>query len=154
MFLILDEWVVHDLQNDNGKDRQIETVQFLEKVGRKYDKLVVVRDSKFLKKIWNFFSSISGSNVEFRGKVRLVKSLIQDTEKTEFIESKILKNGNQINNRFLSQVNEDDHYLALAYFHFKNIEETIIITTDKKLKETLEQNGVSIRFRDEFLINY
>jgi hypothetical protein len=154
MFLILDEWVIHDLQNDNGKEKQRETFLFLKKIEeRKFDKLVIVKNSKFIKKLYNFLG-ISDS-VEFKTKSRfLVRSLIQDFQKTEFVELAILINEKQINNKILLNVNVDDHYLVLAYFYFKTKEDTIIVTTDKKLKETLEQNGIFIKFRDEFLNNY
>jgi rRNA-processing protein FCF1 len=104
--------------------------------------------------LYNFLR-ISNSEVEFKIKARfLVRSLIQDLKKTEFVELAILINEKQINDKVPSNVNVDDHYLVLAYFYFKTKEDTIIVTTDKKLKETLEQNGIFIKFRDEFLSNY
>ena len=43
----------------------------------------------------------------------------------------------------------------LCYEYLKQKgKETIIITTDKNLKNTLEQKGISIELRDEFLKKY
>jgi len=153
MFLILNEWIIHDLQNDNGKDKQKESFQFLEKIREKCDEIILIENSKFIKKLWSFFKKASQS-IEFKLKVRFIKdSFIHDSEKTKIINLQNVES--KFYTHILKDVNPDDHYLVLCYEYLKQKDkETIIITTDKNLKRTLEQKGISIELRDEFLKKY
>jgi hypothetical protein len=54
MVFILDEWLIHDLQNDNGKDKQKESFLFLEKIKERCDKISFIAGSKFNNKFWLF----------------------------------------------------------------------------------------------------
>lgn len=58
-------------------------------------------------------------------------------------------------NHIFKDIKDDDHYLIKAYFYLrqKNIE-PIIITTDKKLIETLRKHNITIKHRDDFIKKY
>ncbi len=58
MVLILDEWIIHDLQYDNGEEKQKESFQFLKKIKEKCDKIAIVKNSKFVKKKICFFKGL------------------------------------------------------------------------------------------------
>jgi len=156
MYLILDEWIIHDLQNDNGKDKQKESFKFLEKIKKKCDKIVVVKDSKFIKKIWNFSKIISEKNFdsELRYKFKFLKNcFIKNSQKVEILSNDNIKSNE--NNEILEDFNIDDHYIVLTYLYLKqNNKQTIIITTDEQLKEKLEKKGLSIKFREDFIMEY
>jgi rRNA-processing protein FCF1 len=85
MLLILDEWIIHDLQGDNGSEKQKESYKFLEKIKEKCDKICWIK--------------------------------------------------------------------AYFYLRQRNIE-PIIITTDKKLIETLREHNIPIEHRDDFIRTY
>jgi hypothetical protein len=85
MLLILDEWIIHDLQGDNGEEKQKESSAFLYKIKERCDKICWIK--------------------------------------------------------------------AYFYLRQKNIE-PIIITTDKKLIETLRKHNILIEHRDDFIKKY
>jgi hypothetical protein len=155
MFLILDEWLIHDLENESDTIRQNESFQFLMKIKEKCDKIILVEDSKFMNKLWDF--SKKASTVILKRKFKFLKDIfLYNSQKTKSINLHSIDIQNCSN--FLEGVNTDDHYLVLSYIYFKNLkqkdEEVIIITTDKKLKETIEKKGISIEFRDDFIRKY
>ncbi len=153
MILILDEWIIHDLQNDNGMDKQKESFQFLQKIKEKCDEIALVEGSKFTEKLWDF-SKKASQIIEFKAKFGFLKgSFIYNSKKTKIINLQDIESKNY--DDILKDVNRDDHYLVLCYEYLKQKgKETIIITTDKNLKRTLEQKGISIELRDEFLKKY
>jgi len=153
MLLILDEWIFHDLQNDNGEDKQRESVQFLEKVKEKCDKIVFINESKFSKKFYSF-SKYASKATEFRTKFKFLKyEFYLNSQKTIHISlSEIKQNDYNLDS---SDINVDDRYLPLCYYKLKELnEELIIITTDEKLKELLSHKDISITMRDDFLNKY
>lgn len=147
MILILDEWIIHDLQNDNGQERQIESFQFLQKIKKKCDKIVIVKNSKFIKKIYDF-SKLASKSVELRKKIKVLweefldnsqKTLILDLENTQFEEIESI----------LQNIKPDDHYIVKAYFYLKSQGmEAIIITTDEPLIKELEKYEIKISHRN------
>jgi len=155
MVLILDEWLFHDLGNDNGKERQKETFYFLLKIKERDDKIVLIKNSKHWRKFWSFPERFF-KNLEIKKKMKVLKnSFFLDSNKTLIIEelddSHYL--GDNIN--IFKDMNPDDYYLLSAYIKVKDDGlNPIIITTDNKLKQTLEKHQLNIEFRDEFIKNY
>ena len=154
MFLILDEWIFHDLQNDNDKDKQKESFQFLEKIKEKCDKIVLIENSKFEKKLWNF-SKKASKNIELKYKFKFLKySILYNSKKIEFLNLKNMELKNY--SGILEGINSDDQYFVLSYIYLKQSgkESIIIITTDKKLKGLLEKKSISVKCRNDFIKKY
>jgi len=152
MIYILDEWIIHDLQGDNKEDKQKESFRFLEKIKEECNKIVLVQKSKFMKKIWDFSKKASNSeNIKLKQIFRFLKdSIIFNSEKGNHVDLQGIKSEHYAH--ILKDVNPDDHYLIFCYEYLKQEgEETVIITTDIKLKNTLEREGISIKSRDEFI---
>ena len=159
MLLILDEWIIHDLQGDNGEEKQKESYKFLEKIKEKCDKICWIEGSKFSKKFYDFYEFVGKKlfGPELRGKIALLEGSFhynpQKVESIRLYELNIIEV--QKYNHIFKDINPDDHYLIKAYFYLrqKNIE-PIIITTDKKLIETLREHNISIQHRDDFIRTY
>lgn len=153
MHLILDEWLIHDLQNENGDDKQKESFRFLKKIEEKCDKVLLIDDSKFAKKLWKLSKEASKS-VELKKKFTFLRgSFIYNSQKVEKVNQEDIKRESY--NDILEGVNPDDHYLAQGYEYLKQKGiESKIITTDKNLKARLEGKGMFIELRDDFIRSY
>ena len=155
MLLILDEWIIHDLQGDNGEEKQEESSAFLYKIREKCDKICWIRGSKFVHK-YHRLSKNSSSDPKLREKIRFIKdSFIHEPQKIEFINLDELNIKVEECRRILQRIKDDDHYLIKAYFYLrqKNIE-PIIISTDEDLIETLREHNIPIEHRDDFIKKY
>lgn len=154
MILILDEWIIHDLINDNGEEKQKESFQFLERMKDKCDKICLVKESKFMGKIGRF-AKLAANSLELKNKFRFLKLVfLENSEKCEIIKLQNAKNGDVNVQELLVKINPDDHYLVIAYSKFKEEGyKCVIITTDNKLKEALH-NRVSVSLRDSFIKEY
>ena len=153
MLFILDEWIFHDLQNDNGEDKQRESVLFLEKVKEKCDKIVFISESNFSNKFYSL-SKYASKGPEFKTKLKLFKnSFYFNSQKSIQISLNEIKQNDY--NLDLSNINVDDQYLPLCFYKLKELnEDLIIITADEKLKDLLSSKDISIKMRDDFLNKY
>lgn len=109
MILILDEWIIHDLQGDNGQNRQKESYKFLETIINKCDKIAILRGSKFIEKIFHFAKKACNLGKRELSKM-LVNKFLFNLKKSEIInfeniESEEIKN-------ILEEVKPDDHYIV------------------------------------------
>jgi hypothetical protein len=155
MLLILDEWIIHDLQGDNGSEKQEESSTFLYKIRERCDKISWIWGSKFVHK-YHRLSKKSSSDPKLRKKIRFINGdFIYDLQKIEFINLDELNIEVEECRRILQRIKDDDHYLIKAYFYLgqKNIE-PIIITTDGELIETLREHNIPIEHRDDFIREY
>jgi hypothetical protein len=155
VFLILDEWIFYDLQNKNGEDRQEESFRFLGKIYEKCDKIVWIKESKFENKYWNF-SKIAQWNTELSKKFKFLEGYFRyNLSKIKFVELSNINHLREEIKKVLEKIKNDDHYIVLSYFILKEkTQECIIVTTDGKLKNTLEEEGINIKLRDEFIKEY
>jgi pantothenate kinase len=159
MLLILDEWIIHDLQGDNGNEKQKETYAFLQKIKEKCDKISWISGSKFSYK-YNKFCKFCGEicyDPELRKKIRFLESsFLRNPQKVEIITLDELNIEVEEYSHILKDINPDDHYIVKAYFYLKRKinEEPIIITTDEKLVKKLRDLGVQVDFRHDFILNY
>jgi hypothetical protein len=159
MLLILDEWIIHDLQGDNGSEKQKESFEFLEKIKEKCDKISWIKDSKFSHKYYKLckFCGEIYYDPELREKIIFINDyFIYNPQKVESITLDELNIEFEEYSHILKDINPDDHYIVKAYFYLKRKinEEPIIITTDTKLAKKLRDLGVQVDFRDNFMLNY
>ena len=158
MLLILDEWIIHDLQGDNGEEKQKESFAFLQKIKEKCDKIFWIRGSKFVKKYNNLckFCGKIRYDSELRKKIRFINGyFIHNPQKIEIINLDELNIEVEEHNHILQRIKDDDHYLIKAYFYLRqrNIE-PIIITTDGELIKILRKHNILIEHRDDFIKKY
>lgn len=134
----------HDLSGENGKEKQKETFNFLETMYKKCDKIVVAKNSKFVEKEKEF-SKIALDILKHKiaklyfGLIRFNSQKCEEVD-IENIEEEIDFTG----------INPDDMYLLKIYYKIK----APIITTDIKLKNSLENKNIECKLRDDFLKEY
>ena len=138
--IIPDEWCIHDLKGENGKDVQRETFTFLEKIYKKCDKLAIILGSPFIHKFYNLLMNDSRPHIRVLSKYLRLNFLI-NSEKC--VELTIVK---ELQEEIKSQIPIDKEYL---YQIRQTLGEGIIITTDKNLK-----NIPHTYIRNEFLKVY
>ncbi len=100
------------------------------------------------------FSKASSNSAELKGKNRVLKDeFLHNSQKTEILDLENINSEEIVS--VLENINPDDHYIVKAYFYLRNQKmETIIITTDKPLMETLMNHKISVYHRDEFIKTY
>jgi hypothetical protein len=159
MLLILDEWIIHDLQGDNGSEKQKESYTFLQKIKEKCDKISWISGSKFSRKYYEFckFCGEICYDTELKKKIKFINgSFLYNPQKVESIRLDELNIEVEEYSHILKDINPDDRYIIKAYFYLKRKinEEPIIITTDAKLFKRLRDLAVQVDFRDNFILNY
>ncbi len=147
-YFILDEWIWHDLLGENGQENFYLATKFLYKLFSICDKIVVSKESKFIKKQALFSKNLNKE--EDPVKVQLIKfyfnSIYLNSDK--YIEINIA----QESEVEIPEVNPDDHYLIKTYRASKlNVS---IITSDKKLLNILKKHNFDCYLKDEFIKDY
>lgn len=145
--LILNEWVIHDLRGDNGKQQQSETFRFLGQVELKCDHLVLLRGSQWMKKAYKLMK-------ETEPRLRLVSKFLHRVFILNPLKSTIL-NPNEVPalpDELQAIVPADDWYLIALH---KAVPRSIIVTSDLRLVQAVSNfPNVTICLRDEFLKEY
>lgn len=145
--LILNEWVIHDLSGENGQERQTETYQFLERVERKCDHLVLLRGSSWMTKAFQLMKE-SDERLVYYSKF-LQGSFLSNLSKCKIFDTNEIA---AIPRNVQAVVPSDDSYLIALYL---TEPKSIIVTTDVKLVEALSKlSNITVRLRDEFLTDY
>lgn len=145
--LVLNEWVIHDLKGENGQERQSETYQFLERVERKCDHLVVLRGSPWMTKAFGLMSE-SDELVRYFSKF-LHGGFLRTPSKCTIYDANELA---AIPHDIEAIVPSDDSYLIALHL---TEPESVIVTTDEKLVGALSKlTDIRVRLRDEFLTSY
>ena len=144
--LVINEWIFSDLLNENGKERQLESIKFILLLTANDDLIGAIIGSKWFKKA----QSLIGQNNPLISNIsRVIQgSLIWDSNKC------ILLSPNEIVNlpKNLEQsVPQNDKYLAKIYL---SISADVIITTDEELIYILKGNQINVIHRDDFLKDY
>lgn len=149
--IVIDEWIIHDLGGDNGRERQYETLHFVIDLMRICNKFVIVKGSKVEKKFFELMD-VTGQNTK-RHETRMISQVIHtglrlNTKKTVWLEPDSLPELDQI---IASVVNQDDHYLVQAHLAYPD---GFILTDDIKLQEALSRfDGITVKLRDDYLLN-
>jgi hypothetical protein len=145
--IVIDEWLWADLAGENSYDAQKQAFKFICKIYDKCDRIVMVKESKFIQKFWDFCKS--AKDVQSRQIANYYKdSFCFNPDKSVFLEGPSLRS---VPEKVSSETKADDHYLIQALITAKA---QVIVTTDESLKETLIRNGFSCALRDEFVRKY
>ena len=146
MIVVLNEWVFHDLWEENGENSQRETALFLRAFVQSDDSLVVPNEIRW--------SSKANRLMEFtdarrRRISKVFRSLYDDSGRALRVRP---EDTTGIPEALLAQLPEEDVYLVSAYLS-ANAE--VLVTTDVPLYEALaESELVTCRMRDDFLADY
>lgn len=141
---IIDEWLWADLNGENGENKQLEAINFLETLLEKCDRIAVAKCSKFQKKERDFSKRSSNDVIKRIIAVLYFSKIRSNSQKYKEIDIKDVK---EIESK---EINPDDIYLVKTYCKTK----APIITTDTKLINALKKMDIPYKFRDEFLKEY
>lgn len=137
---ILDEWLWHDLNGENGNERRAQALEFLEKLPQKCDIIVSLRNSAFEQK---FYQMCQRTDVITRSIVR-------------FFRLQIFQNGQKYRAHTEADcprlpeglsVKADEVYLVRLALRG----EGLVVTTDYPLLQQLSQYNIPCLHRDSLL---
>jgi len=148
MTIVIDEWIVHFIEEQN---KNKEAFDFLQKVYEKCDKLVTIEGGPLMKKIYGVMKG--ASNWRNTAQVQLAKYFIQNFVKNS--DKFILLNENELDDvpdEIQRQIPSKDLYLVQAHINTPN---SVILTTDGRLKERVEANSrIGVALVEDFLDSY
>ena len=145
--LVINEWLFHDLQGENGPDKQIETYNFLRAFGNSRDRLAFLKESQWAEKSW----SLMGNNeIRIKPISRLVQQLLRDSNKCRILQPKEVESAAPQD--AIDAAPKEDVYLIQTYYAANA---DLLITTDDGLYEAFEaRQDVEVIYRDTFLNDY
>ena len=145
--LVINEWLFHDLQGENGPDKQIETYRFLRAFENSGDRLAFLKESQWAEKSW----SLMGNNdVRIKAISRLVQQLLRDSNKCRVLQPEEAESAAP--DDAIAAAPDEDVYLIQTYYA---ADADLLITTDEGLYEAFEsRQDVEVIYRDAFLNDY
>jgi hypothetical protein len=145
--LVIDEWI---WERDVLTSHRDTIFQFLEKVYKKCDRLVIVTNSPFVDKFHTLCKQRDQSyDPVVRGIIKLFKDvLLYNAEKCVMYDETDLR---PLPEDIKKAIKVDDRYLIRAYI---TAQASILITTDSELIKGVSQYSVNCKHKDEFLPEY
>lgn len=146
MLLVLNEWVFHDLLNDNGQADFQATANFLFAFARSNDQLVVPAEQRWIAKAYQLMRM---SDPPQREASKLLRSLIFNSSRARIITTDDLST---LPRSSYDWVPSEDAYLIVTY---DVAGADVLVTTDEPLARAIdEHNGIHYQMRDDFLQSY
>src|SRR3989344_5988722 len=107
--IIVDEWLFEDLAGNNGRDKQIETVIFLNKLYEICDQIVILEGSSFEKKMNDFTSSTNDSPPFRLARSAFIELISRNSVKKHYL---LKDDVTALPKAFIPLINDPpDHYL-------------------------------------------
>lgn len=149
MEIIVNEWLLEYLRPNAQESDKSAAIQFVNAWVRKCDKIVVKKNSPFVKKFHSFMKQF-GCDTSFKKRFsKLHRLLFLNPDKTIIADDTDLKGLPQ---EIAAKAPVDDIYLIELWY---SNQERIILTTDARLKEKLNDvPDLNIRLLEEFLQEY
>ena len=145
--LVINEWIFHDLQGQNGRKRQTEAFDFLTALNRGNDRIAVLYGSEWMRK---FHALIGSDYQETRFVRKLMASMIFDPSKCIIVYPKDAEDAAPKD--AVAAAPEEDIYLIQLYYA-SNAD--LLITTDTGLHGAFDDHeDVNVICRGAFLKEY
>lgn len=141
---VINEWLLEDLRGANGAEHQRQAIEFLSKLVKRCDGIVVVRGSAWWRKAFDLMKRSDDVIVREASKL-LHRQVLQDSGKCRQLSQENLCPPPC---ELRQAIKPDDWYLVQAYLATKA---DAIITTDKNLKEVLSPHHLPVLLRDEVI---
>jgi len=141
---VINEWLLEDLRGTNGAECQRQAVEFLSKLVKRCDGIVVVMGSAWWRKAFDLMKRSDNPTVREASKL-LHRQVLQDSKKCRQL---LQENLCPLPCALRQIVKPDDWYLVQAYL---TAEVDAIITTDESLKEVLSPHNFPILLRGEVI---
>jgi hypothetical protein len=146
--IIIDEWLWADLAGENSSDAKEQAFNFISRIYQKCDRIVMVKESKFMQKLWAFCKD---ANDIWN---RKIANFYNANFTYNMSKSVILEWGSlqSIPEQVVNETNPDDHYLIQALVTVDA--QVVLVTTDRSLKDVLSRHGFNCALRNEFVKGY
>jgi hypothetical protein len=144
--LVMDEWLWADAAGENGEARQRESIRLLFAIFGIRDRLVIVRGSAFEGKalnLWNRADTRRQQIAKFFN-----DNFLYNSDKAEFIGDPRLP---KLPADLGDDIQPKDQYLVQAQLAYP---ESRVITTDARLKASLDRHQIPCEHRDAFITEY
>jgi len=146
---VLNDWLIHDLRGDNGKERQEEARLLLEALREKCDQLAMLKESSWMRKAYELTTH---QDTLLRVLSRLLHLyILRDSNKFQLLHPGQIVT---IPEHVRRLVPEEDIYLFEAYYSAKA---EALVTTDEELLQipsNAQDANIIIRGRDDFIDDY
>lgn len=146
MILVINEWIFEDLIGENGQDRFKETAEFVVKLSRSDDKLVMPVEQRWKSKAYQLMNS---TMPELRPLSQLFHRILRDSDRC------IIVNPDDIPvtpEGIYDWAPEEDVYLIEAYVAANA---DLLVTTDETLFDKVTEHGqFNCQMRNDFLTGY
>jgi len=153
MEFVVNEWLPEYFRPDATNDEKEKLEKFLIKFLEKNDKIFVRRPSEFLRKLLRFANDYQNYPNVYSNIHKFITVIVFDSKRCSIIDD----DEYDLSEIIINKLNESGNYNSDTYlFEAASVTETkLIITTDKKLKTHMENNGIfNVQLLDEFLTNY
>lgn len=130
--IVINEWIVHDINGDNGTEGRLFATNFLEKLLDKTCQIVYHPDTPWAKKV---YALMKNKDVRVKGISKMLVSIIFDSNKCIFLHGTIDEDDEDLT--FLKDtVPAEDRYLVVMSIKAKA---DYLVTTDTELKEAVNR---------------
>ena len=145
--LVINEWIFHDLQRENGRERHIETFRFLQDLQHRRERLAFLKESDWAAKAWGLMGS---NDPHIKPLSRLLQKLLMDSNKCLILQPEAVEGAAPQD--AIDASPEEDVYLIQTYYAAGA---DLLVTTDEGLLDAFEsREDVQVVHRDDFLKNY
>lgn len=141
--LVLNEWVWADLSRQNGLERQKDVLRLLLRLQASSDRIVVVKNSPFVHKLWR--ATKSTDPIEVEG-AKIFKGMVFDPALCLPLgESDLAAAPDRL------ACNADDLYLVRAQ---AAVPGSVVVSSDGDLIDAIRGTGHAAEHRDDWLPTY
>ena len=146
MILVLNEWIFHDLLCENGANKFDETADFLVKLERSNDVVVVPAEQRWKKKAYQLMTATApAQRIVSQNFHRLLRDSGRSIHQPDAEKP-------QTSHNDYSWAPPEDVYLVEAYASYAA---DLLVTTDEKLfAAATGRDDVTCKMRDSFLPEY
>jgi len=144
---VINEWIIHDLMGDNGREAQEESSRFLSRLKESCDQIVILEGSKWLEKAYDLMRK--GDPIIRTLSKQLRLEILRDPKKCKILNKDEIK---PLSEKDRDKIPYDDQYLVELYF---SADADALVTSDSRLIENISlQPPVEIILRNDFLKGY
>lgn len=146
--LVINEWLFHDLQGENGHEKQIETFFFLQTLEHRRERLAFLKEGRWAEKSWGLMGI---NDIRLKPLSRLLQRILRNSNKCRIVQPEDIEAAG-VPEEAIDAAPEEDIYLIQTYYAANA---DLLITTDEGLLEAfVSRQDVEVVHRDGFLNDY
>lgn|SRR2546425_2701734 len=149
MYIVSDEWLLHDLAGEMGAERQATAFRFVQFVLEKCDCFATLDGARFMQKVWNFSkeSHLMPAPTRQIAKVFFARVVMNSEKFVRLTREQI----GQISQEIRDAAGDDTYLLEVHL----SLQGSVIVTTDTRLRPKLPPDAaVEIHFAEDFVREY